>query len=153
MDSSQPDVTVLLSQLTEGDQEAAEKLIPLIYDELGRLACSYMHRERRDHTLQATVLAHKAYLKLVRQPVTNWHGRSHFFAIAAQLMRRILIGHGRRHLREKRGRDQVILPLNEALAFLPEHSEELLRLDKALNRLSKLDPDRVRSWNYDPLVD
>jgi RNA polymerase sigma factor (TIGR02999 family) len=140
MDSHQPDVTILLRQLTDGDQQAAEKLIPLVYDELKRLARSYMRRERQDHTLQTTALVHEAYLKLVRQQATKWQGRSHFFGIAAQLMRRILIDHARGHLREKRGGAQVILPLNEALVFSPEHSEDLLRLDEALNRLTKLDP-------------
>lgn len=140
MDSQQPDVAVLLSQLTQGDQAAAESLMPLVYDELKRLARSYMRRERQDHTLQTTALVHEAYLKLVRQQATNWQGRSHFFGIAAQLMRRILIDHARGHLREKRGGAQVILPLNEALVFSPEHSEDLLKLDEALDRLSKLDP-------------
>jgi RNA polymerase sigma factor (TIGR02999 family) len=139
VDSQQPDVTILLRQLTDGDQQAAEKLIPLVYDELKRLARSYMRRERQDHTLQTTALVHEAYLKLVRQQATSWQGRSHFFGIAAQLMRRILIDHARAHLRDKRGGDQVILPLNEALVFSPEHSEDLLRLNEALNRLSTLD--------------
>ena len=140
MGSQPPDVTVLLSQLTQGDQAAAERLMPLVYDELKRLARSYMRRERKDHTLQTTALVHEAYLKLVRQQATTWACRSHFFGIAAQLMRRILIDHARGHLREKRGGIQVVLPLNEALAFSPEHSEDLLRLDEALHRLSKLDP-------------
>lgn len=140
MEPHPSDVTVLLSQLTEGNQQAAEKLMPLVYDELRRLARSYMRRERQDHTLQTTALVHEAYLKLVRQKTTNWQGRSHFFGIAAQLMRRILIDHARGHLREKRGGAQVILPLNESLVFSPEHSEDLLRLDEALDRLSRLDP-------------
>jgi RNA polymerase sigma-70 factor, ECF subfamily len=140
MDSAAENVTALLAELTRGNPEAADKLVPLVYDELKRLARGYMRRERQDHTLQTTALVHEAYLKLVRQQATSWEGRSHFFGIAAQLMRRILIDHARGHLREKRGGDQVILPLNEALAFSPEHSEELLRLDEALNRLAKLDP-------------
>jgi RNA polymerase sigma-70 factor (ECF subfamily) len=140
MGPAQSDVTALLSQLTQGNQEAAEKLVPLVYDELKRLARSYMRRERGDHTLQTTALVHEAYLKLVRQQATNWQSRSHFFGIAAQLMRRILIDYARGHLREKRGGAKVVLPLNEALVFSPEHSEELVRLDEALDRLSKLDP-------------
>jgi RNA polymerase sigma-70 factor, ECF subfamily len=139
MRPAQSDVTSLLSQLTEGNQEAAEKLIPLVYDELKRLARSYMRRERADHTLQTTALVHEAYLKLVRQHAINWQSRSHFFGIAAQLMRRILIDYARGHLREKRGGANVVLPLNEALVFSPEHSEELVRIDEALERLSKLD--------------
>ena len=137
---SRVDVTALLSQLARGNPEAAEKLMPLVYDELKRLARAYMRRERTDHTLQTTALVHEAYLRLVDQDAVNWEGRSHFFGIAAQLMRRILIDHARGHLREKRGGGKVVLPLNEALVFSPEHSEELVRLDEALDRLSKLDP-------------
>ena len=140
MDSSQANVTALLSELTQGKEEAAEKLIPVVYDELKRLARAYMRRERPDHTLQTTALVHEAYLKLVRQEAVNWQGRSHFFGIAAQLMRRILIDHARGHLRKKRGGEKVILPLDEALVFSPEHSEELVRLNEALDRLTKLDP-------------
>jgi RNA polymerase sigma factor (TIGR02999 family) len=140
MDCPQADVTALLSELTQGNQEAAEKLIPVVYDELKRLARAYMRRERPDHTLQTTALVHEAYLKLVRQQAVNWQGRSHFFGIAAQLMRRILIDHARGHLRKKRGGENVVLPLDEALVFSPEHSEELVRLNDALERLSKLDP-------------
>jgi len=137
---SKADVSELLSALASGSPTAAEKLMPLVYSELKRVARAYMRRERPGHTLQTTALVHEAYLRLVRQENVRWQGRSHFFGIAAQLMRRILIDHARGHLREKRGGAQVILPLNEALAFSPEHSEDLLRLDEALDRLSKLDP-------------
>lgn len=144
MDSQESDATVLLSELAQGNQEAAEKLIPLVYDELKRLARSYMRRERRDHTLQTTALVHEAYLKLVNQRAVNWQGRSHFFGVAAQLMRRILIDHARGHLREKRSGAKVVLPLNEALAFSPEHSEDLLKLNEALDRLSELNTRQSR---------
>ena len=140
MEFSESDVTTLLRQFTQGDKEAAEKLIPLVYDELKRLARRYMRREAPDHTLQTTALVHEAYLKLVCQRSVSWQNRSHFFGIAAQLMRRILIDHARRQLREKRGGREVFLPLNADLAFSPEHSEELVRLDEALERLSVLDP-------------
>lgn len=140
MDSPQADVTALLSQLTQGNQDAADKLIPVVYDELKRLARAYMRRERPDHTLQTTALVHEAYLKLVRQQAVNWQGRSHFFGIAAQLMRRILVDHARGHLRKKRGGEKIVLPLDEALVFSPEHSEELVRLNEALERLSAIDP-------------
>ncbi len=139
MGSPQADVTALLLQLKQGNHEAGEKLIPLVYEELKRLARSYMRRERPDHTLQTTALVHEAYLKLVRQHAVNWQGRSHFFGIAAQLMRRILIDHARGHLRGKRGGLKEVLPLDEALVFSPEHSKELVKLDEALERLSKLD--------------
>lgn len=144
MDTHQADVTVLLSELSKGNPDAAEKLIPLVYSELKRLARSYMRRERQDHTLQTTALVHEAYLKLVRNQTVNWQGRSHFFGIAAQLMRRILIDHARAHLREKRGGAREELPLYEALVFSYEHSEDLLRLDEALARLTTLDPRQSR---------
>ena len=138
------DVTALLVEIANGNQAAQEKLVPLVYDQLKRLARRYMRRERTDHTLQTTALVHEAYLKLVGQHSPHWQGRAQFYGIAAQLMRRILIDHARRHLREKRGGSQVILPLEEGLAFTPEHSEDLLKLDEALDRLSKLDPRQSR---------
>ena len=136
----EPDVTALLLEVANGNQAAQEKLVPLVYDQLKRLARRYMRRERASHTLQTTALVHEAYLKLVGQHSPHWQGRAQFYGIAAQLMRRILIDHARRHLREKRGGTQVIVPLEEGLAFTPEHSEDLLKLDEALDRLSKLDP-------------
>jgi len=144
MESSQLDVTALLSELTRGNQAAAEKLIPLIYGELKRLARNYMRRERPDHTLQTTALVHEAYLKLVGQQAANWQNRSHFFGVAASLMRRILIDHARGHLREKRGAGKRTLPLEEALIFSRERSEELVRLDDALERLASIDPRQSR---------
>jgi RNA polymerase sigma-70 factor (ECF subfamily) len=140
MGSPPTDVTVLLAELTGGDQGAAEKLVPLVYDELKRLAKSYMRRERPDHTLQGTALVHEAYLKLVKQRSVHWQSRTHFFGIAAHLMRRILIDHARGHLREKRGGVHEVVPLDEELVFSPGQSAELVRLDEALGRLAKLDP-------------
>ena len=140
----EPDVTALLIEVANGNQAAQEKLVPLVYDQLKRLARRYMRRERASHTLQTTALVHEAYLKLVGQHSPHWQGRAQFYGIAAQLMRRILIDHARRHLREKRGGTQVIVPLEEGLAFTPEHSEDLLKLDEALDRLSKLDPRQSR---------
>jgi len=142
--SPEADITALLAEVTKGNYAAQEKLVPLVYDQLKELARRYMRRERTDHTLQTTALVHEAYLKLVHQQSPNWQGRAQFFGIAAQLMRRILIDHARHHLREKRGGAQVVLPLNEALAFSPEHSEDLLKLDEALDRLAKLDPRQSR---------
>jgi RNA polymerase sigma factor (TIGR02999 family) len=133
------EVTALLVELAKGNQAAQEQLVPLVYRELKRLARAYMRRERPEHTLQTTALVHEAYLKLVSHESPNWQGRSHFFGIAAQLMRQILIDHARGHVREKRGGAKVTLPLNEALVLSPEHSEHLVRLDEALEHLSKLD--------------
>ena len=141
---SKADVSELLSALASGSPTAAEKLMPVVYSELKRVARAYMRRERPGHTLQTTALVHEAYLRLVRQENVRWQGRSHFFGIAAQLMRRILIDHARGHLREKRGGAVVALHLDEALVFSPEHSQELVRLDEALDRLAKLDPRQSR---------
>jgi len=143
MDSAR-DITALLSELAQGNQAAAEKLVPLVYDELKHLAQGYMRRERPDHTLQTTALVHEAYLKLVRQRKTNWHCRSQFFGIAAQMMRRILLDHARGHLRQKRSGPRQVLRLDEALTFSREQSEELVKLNEALERLSAIDPRQGR---------
>lgn len=144
MTSPSSDVTLLLSELSRGNQEAAEKLIPFVYAELKRLARTYMRRERPDHTLQATALVHEVYIKLAKQQAVDWQSRAHFFGIAAQLMRRILIDHARGHLRQKRGGANEVLPLDEALVFSPERSKELVKLDEALERLSKVDARQSR---------
>ncbi len=115
-------------------------MIPLVYAELRRLAASYMRRERVDHTLQPTALVHEAYLKLVEQRSVDWQSRAHFFGIAAQVMRRILVDHARGYLRDKRGGGQKPVPIDEALVFAPEQSMELVKIDEALERLTKLDP-------------
>jgi RNA polymerase sigma-70 factor, ECF subfamily len=138
------DVTVLLSALSRGDRDAASKLIPVVYGELRRLAGSYMRRERQDHTLQATALVHEAYLKLVEQRSVNWQGRAHFYGVAAQLMRRILIDHARAHLRQKRGGEQKKVSLDEAYIFSEQQSAELLAVDEALERLARLDARQAR---------
>jgi len=132
------DVTVLLAEIAKGNQEAASRLIPLVYDEMRRVANRQMRRERPDHTLQATAVVHEAYLKLVEQH-TDWQSRAHFFAVAARVMRHILIDHARGHLRTKRGGDKVVVPLDEALVLTPEKSAEVLAVDEALQRLARLD--------------
>ena len=139
MEADHGEVTILLAKLTEGNQEAASELIPLVYSEMRRLAGAYMRRERGDHTLQPTALVNEAYLKLVEQRSVDWQSRSHFFGIAAQVMRRILVDHARGHMRDKRGGGQKPVPIDEALVFAPEQSEEFLKLNEALERLSKLD--------------
>ena len=144
MEQNPEDVTILLAELNKGNEDAASKLIPLVYAELRRLAGAYMRRERSDHTLQPTALVNEAYLKLVEQRSVDWKGRSHFFGIAAQLMRRILVDHARGHLRDKRGGGQQPVPIDEALVFAPEQSQELIRLDQALERLTQLDPRQAK---------
>jgi RNA polymerase sigma-70 factor (ECF subfamily) len=134
------EVTVLLAQLAGGDEQAASRLVPLVYSELRRMAARYMRRERVDHTLQTTALVHEAYMKLVEQTSASWENRAHFFAVAAQVMRHILIDHARGNLREKRGGGQPVLQLDEGLVFSPEQSSELLDVDTALHRLTELDP-------------
>jgi RNA polymerase sigma factor (TIGR02999 family) len=140
MEDAHGDVTLLLGQLAAGKEEVASKLIPLVYNELRKLAGGYMRRERMDHTLQPTALVHEAYLRLVEQRSVNWQSRAHFFGIAAQLMRRILVDHARGHLRDKRGGGVIPVPLDEALVFAPEQSSEIVKLDQSLERLAKLDP-------------
>ena len=144
MERASNDVTILLAEVTKGDQQAASKLIPLVYDELRRLAGGYMRRERADHTLQATALVHEAYLKLVQHQPLDWQNRAHFFGIAAQVMRHILVDHARARGREKRGAGQKLASLEEALVVSPEKPVELLKLDESLKRLTKLDPRQGR---------
>jgi RNA polymerase sigma-70 factor, ECF subfamily len=142
--SESKEVTMLLSALTNGEDGAAAKLIPVVYDELRRLAGSYMRRERVDHTLQATALVNEAYLKLIEQRAVNWQSRAHFFGVAAQLMRRILIDYARGHTREKRGGEQKKVSLDEVFLFSEQQADELLAVDDSLNLLAKMDPRQAR---------
>jgi RNA polymerase sigma-70 factor, ECF subfamily len=144
MESAPQDVTLLLHSLNRGDSAAEGKLIPVIYNELRRLAAHYMRQERPDHTLQATALVHEAFLRLTRQKDVNWQGKAHFFAVAAKLMRQILIDHARGRLREKRGSGCQKLPLDEGLLLTEARSAELVAVDAALDRLAKLDPRQAR---------
>jgi len=142
--SENEEVTLLLTALTRGDEDAASKLMPLVYNELRRLAGSYMRRERTDHTLQATALVHEAYLKLIDQRSINWQGRAHFFGVSAQLMRRILVDHARGHTRQKRGGEIQKVSLDEAFVFAEQQADELLAVDDSLNVLAKIDPRQAR---------
>jgi RNA polymerase sigma-70 factor (ECF subfamily) len=137
-------VTELLANWSRGDSAAREALMPLVYDELRRLAASYLRRERSDHTLQPTALVHEAYLRLVEQKNVRWQDRSHFFAITAQLMRRILVDHARGHLADKRGSGLPKVPLTEAIVMSRERPGELLALDESLTRLASMDPQQGR---------
>lgn len=134
------DVTRLLNRLQKGDRKAESLLIPLVYDELRRLASVYMRRERPGHTLQSTALVHEAYIRLSDQKNVSWRNRAHFFAVAAQLMRRILVDHARARLAQKRGSRPDLIAVDEAFAFTPERSNDLLALDEVLNRLGENDP-------------
>jgi RNA polymerase sigma factor (TIGR02999 family) len=137
-------VTDLLMNWSKGDLEAREALMPLVYDELRRLAASYLRRERPDHTLQATALVNEAYLRLGEEKNVNWHSRSHFFGVSAKLMRRILVDHARGHLAEKRGSGMPKVGLTEAIAMSKEQPADLLALDESLTRLAELDPQQGR---------
>jgi len=134
----------LLQQWSAGRPDALERLMPLVYGELRRLAASYMRRERPDHTLQASALVHEAFLKLVDQREVRWQGRAHFFGIAAQAMRRILVDHARAHASAKRGAGErpVALDRVDVAADMPGH--DLLALDEALTRLTALDAQQGR---------
>ena len=138
-------VTALLTRLRRGDQRAAERLVPLVMDELRRLARYYLKDERTGHTLQPTALVHEAYLKLAGYQNLNWESRSHFIGVAASLMRQILIDSARRHRAAKRGRNFEQVSLDEHRDFLQvERSEELLALDEALHRLEKMNARQSR---------
>jgi RNA polymerase sigma-70 factor, ECF subfamily len=139
----QHEITQLLAQWREGNQSALDDLYPLVYDELHRLARRYMSRERKGHTLQTTALINEAYVRLVDQKNVPWANRSHFFAISAQIMRRILIDHARRNQYAKRGGGARQVSLDEAATVvMPDQSGELLRLDEALKSLAEMDPRR-----------
>lgn len=133
------EVTNLLIELRRGNRDVEERLIPLVYGELRRLAASYLRRERADHTLQPTALVHEAYLRLVEVRQVDWQSRSHFFALAAQLMRRILVDHARARRARKRGGSRESINLDDVFVFASPRSDQLLALDDALNRLGQLD--------------
>lgn len=136
-------VTDLLVAWSQGDENALQALTPLVYDELRRLARSYMRQERVGHTLQSTALVHEAFLRLVDQHV-QWNSRAHFFGIAAQMMRRILVDHAKAQFAAKRGAGAQRLELDEGLAASPQREVDLLALDEALEHLAKIDPQRSR---------
>lgn len=137
-------VTDLLVAWSDGDRSALDRLVPLVERELRRLARRHMRREGPSNTLQTTALVNEVYLKLVDQTHAHWHNRTHFFAVAAELMRRILVDYARRRLRLKRGGGVAELSLDGVFAFSQEKSAELLALDEALSRLAKLDPQKSK---------
>ena len=142
METSTDQVTRLLQEWGDGEQQALEKLVPLIYSELRQMAHKCLYRERPGHTLQTTALVHEAYLKLIDQRDTRWQNRAHFFAIAAQAMRRILVDNARRHKAAKRGGVDENLPLDEAANVSLEPDPILLPLNEALNELAEIDPQQ-----------
>jgi len=141
---SSQSVTQLLERWAEGDQDAFDELLPLVYDELHRLAGAYLRRERRDHTLQPTALVNEAYLRLIDQRNARWQNRAQFLGVAAQLMRRILVDHARAHHAAKRGGSREDLSLSHALKFGEKPDTDLLALNDVLNQLAEIDPEQSR---------
>jgi RNA polymerase sigma factor (TIGR02999 family) len=137
-------VTALLARWRAGDAEALESLIPLVYDELRSLAQHYLRRERSNHTLQSTALVHEAYVRLAGQDPPALQNRSHFFGIAARLMRQILVDHARAQQAAKRGGDACTLALDEALNIAGRNDVDVLLLDQALEELARLDARQSR---------
>jgi len=147
MNTETPDpsrITLMLDRAKEGDAAALDELMPVVYQELRRLAGHILRSERPDHTLQATALVNEAYLRLVGAESVNWHNRAHFFGAAARAIRRILIDHARSKARLKRGGDQARAPLDEMLIVSPERDERLLELNDALTRLAEAAPQKAR---------
>ena len=143
MEPDQGQVTQLLKALRTGDPVASEKLLPMVYAELHRLAAAYMRRERPDHTLQPTALINEAYLRLVHEEV-DWNSRAHFIGLAAHVMRRILVDHARAHRAEQRGGGLKRVELDEQIAIAPERMEDLVELDEALHRLQEANPRQAQ---------
>src|SRR5688572_25012385 len=143
-EGGQSHITELLLEWSEGNQAALERITPLVYGELHRLAHRYMNRERAGHTLQTSALVNEAYLRLVDQRNVKWNNRAHFFAIAAQMMRRILVDYARSHLYAKRGAGAVHLSLTKAEAVSKEPTAEVTVLDEALTKLESIDPQQAR---------
>jgi len=144
MTDASKDVTHLLEELRDGNEDAVARLVPLLYSELRRMAASYLSRERRDHTLQPTAVVHEAYLRLVDQKNVHWQNRQHFFGVAAQAMRRVLVDHARSHQSLKRGGAQGKVPLESAMVCATDRSAELVAIDEALSRLATFDPQQAR---------
>ena len=138
------EITRLLADWSGGDREALDKLMPIVYEELRRLAHRYMGHERAGHTLQTTALVNEAYLRLVNERGMNWQNRTHFFAVAAQIMRFILVDYARGHARAKRGGGAEQISLNDALVVSEDRITDLLILDEALTRLAEFDQRKSR---------
>ena len=144
MSDSSTDVSQLLAAWRGGDASAAASLMPLVYEELRRLSRAYLQRERANHTLEPTALVHEAYLRMVGKDHPQFQDRAHFFAVAAQQMRRILVDHARAHGADKRGGEAVRVPIDDQLAYVPQPASGLLALDEALAALADLDERKAK---------
>ena len=143
-DPASDNITHLLREWSDGDERALDRLTPLVYNELRQQAARYLRRERRHHSLQATALINEAYIRLIDARDVRWQNRAHFFAIAANLMRRILVDHARRRDAEKRGGSQIRLTFSDLIVVAQESDVDLLAIDEALNRLAEIDPQQAR---------
>jgi RNA polymerase sigma factor (TIGR02999 family) len=155
MSKQQKDFTLLLGELSSGNRTVVDELMPLVYDELYRMAHNRLQHERRGHTLNATALVHEAYLKLVDQQRVTWQNRAHFIAIAAQAMRRILINYAQSRKAQKRGGGQHVITFNDEAVPRETRSEELLTLDDALKQLAHLNERQskvVELWFFGGLT-
>lgn len=138
------DLTEMLLEWSEGDKAALNRLMPLVYDEIRRIAHRYVQRERDGHTLQTSALVNEAYLRLAGQQSVDWQNRAHFFGVTAQVMRHILIDHARRRRYVKHGGEVRVIPISEAAEMSMQRASELIALDEALEELSKLDQRKSR---------
>ena len=138
------DVTQLLLKWTQGDEAALDQLMPLVYEELRRMARQYLRRERAGHTMQTTTLVHEAYLRLIDADRVRWQDRAHFFAIAARLMRRVLVDDARKRSFQKRGPELTRISLDKAMVLAPQRDAEVIALDEALERLTQFAPRKCR---------
>jgi RNA polymerase sigma-70 factor (ECF subfamily) len=143
-DTDQHDMTRLLKAWSGGDRQALDDLLPVVYSEVRKLARSYLRRERSDHTLQATALVNEAYIRLIDQRDVKWQNRAHFFGIAAQIMRRILVDHARMQKAGKRGSGANPVVLDDALEVASDQHLDFVALDDALNALAELDPRQAK---------
>jgi len=142
--SSAEGITQLLERWNNGEENARDELVPLVYDELHRLAVGYLRRERREHTLQPTALVNELFLKISEQHSMRWQNRAQFFGVAAQLMRRVLVDYARAHIADKRGGDRFCVSLRNIAAFGAEPDADLLALHDALDELAKVDATQAR---------
>ena len=143
-DPEQLAVTQLLAEMVDGEQDAADRLMPLVFDQLHLLAERLLRRERAGHTLQPTALVNEAYVRMVGHNRIDWKGKTHFFAIGARNMRRILVDHARHRKRHKRGGEMQRIPLTDDLCVSNRNDEDILAIEEALNKLEKLDPRQAR---------
>lgn len=143
-ESASNSLTQLLQQAQVGDRAALDELLPLVYQELRRIASRQLANERANHTLQATALVHEAYLRLIDQHSVDWRNRAHFFSIAAEMMRRILVNHAVNRQAQKRGAGETLLSIDEIISFPNKQNLDLVLLDAALNRLAEFDPQQAR---------